>query len=141
MAIRHQRNADLRTDAPPADWFPNLMGREDIPDDIVKAFTILREDVQRLYPQIQAAKADAREAINAQAAPQSVLTTFTEITIGSPTDPAGAVRIRAGRDTPEGVIEGSAWRDVWLRTNAAGITSFLYIKTTEGKTGWVAAAL
>lgn len=135
--IRDVRNSDVLQSAPPSDWFPNLQGRPDVPPEVVEGFRRIREDMQRLYGQVQ----QKPESEQKPEPPKSVLTTFTELTIGSPTDPSAAVRIRVGRGDPETIMEGSSWRDIWLRTDAAGITTFMYVKTTEGKTGWVAAAL
>lgn len=134
-----RRNGDILQQAPPSEWLPNLRGRADVPHVVIDAIERLHEDSQRLYQQLQAKTVEVSTPVPAP----PPLNVFTELLIGSPaTGGTGAVRLRVGRGSPEGIVEGSAFKDVWLRLDAAGITTFLYVKTSgEGKTGWTAAAL
>ncbi len=139
MSTDIRNNRTLLDQAPPSEWLPNLRGRSDVPRVLVDAITRLHEDNQRMYQQLQ----EARASWVTVPAPTPVLgNTFVELNIGAPaTGGTGAVRFRVGRGTPEGVVQGSAFKDVFLRLDGS-LTTFLYVKTTgEGKTGWSAAAL
>jgi|ERR1700738_240580 len=137
-------NRDVLADTTTSDWLPNLKGRADVPEVIVETFRRVMLDLQATQAKLgdHAASIQSLDATVNNPPAQSVLTTFTELSVGSPGTPDGAVRIRVGRGTPEAIVEGSAFRDIWLRTDAVGITTCLYIKTSgEGKTGWTAAAI
>lgn len=129
-----KRNADNLAESPVSDWLPNLKGK-DLPEVVVESFRRLHAGLQALQQKVGANK----PLPVTDAAPQPVLNTFTELNVGSPaTAGAGAVRTRVGQGSPEGLIEGSAFKDVWLRTNGTA-GSFYYLKESgEGKTGWVA---
>lgn len=131
-----KRNAEVLTEAPVSDWKPNLKGK-DIPEVVVEAIRRLHSDVQRVQQKI-------REQVAPPAVvtpPQPVLNTFTELNIGSPaTAGAGSVRVRAGLGDPETVVQGTAYRDVWLRTDSKVPGTFYYLKESgnDDKIGWVA---
>ena len=141
-AIR--RNSDRLAEIQPAsDWLPNLKNKG-LPDVVVDSFRRTHEALQRTQEQLETANkqiATLQRTMTNDQNSQAVLTSFIEMSLGSPSE-GGAVRFRVGRGSPEGVIEGSAFKDVWYRLDAAGITTFMFVKTSgEGKTGWTAAAL
>ena len=130
--IRDVRNNSLPL--PVSEFHENLKGKG-LPDVTIQTFRRIFDDMQSLQRQIQEVKVEP-----VVTPPAPVLTTFTELTIGSPADAAsGAVRIRVGRGTPEAIVQGSAQRDIWFRTDGAAGT-FCYAKETgtDTKTGWVA---
>lgn len=136
MAITDVRsNAENLSGAPASDWLPSLKGK-DLDPVVIDAFRRLHEVTQQIGAQVTQTQ-DAIKQMQAPAAPPvPVLTTFVEFTLGSPQ--TGAIRFRAGRGTPEGVLEGSAQKDVYYRIDGAAGT-FAYVKTSgEGKTGWTA---
>lgn len=137
MAIRDVRNSDmLALSAPPAsDWLPNLKDK-DLDPVVVDAFRRLHEVTQQIGAQVTQTQDTIKQMQSPAPVPVPVLTTFVEFTLGSPQ--TGAIRFRAGRGTPEGVLEGSAQKDIYYRVDGAAGT-FCYAKETgEGKSGWVA---
>lgn len=133
MTTAIKRNADNLTDHPVSDWLPNLKGKE-LPEVVVESFRRLHAGLQALQQKVEANK----PVLVADAVPQPVLNTFTELNVGSPaTAGGGAVKFRTGLGSPEGVIVGSAMKDVWMQLDG-GAGRFFWLKETgEGKSGWI----
>ena len=136
MAITDVRsNKENLAAAPTSDWTPNLKGK-DIQPDLIEAIRRLHENQQNQASALAKANETIKQLQAPTDVPAPVLTTFVEFTLGSPE--TGAVRFRTGRGTPEGVVEGSAQKDIYYRLDG-GIGTFMYIKTAgQGKTGWTA---
>lgn len=136
MATVIKRNADNLAEAPVSDWTPNLKGK-DLPEVVVEAFRRLHGNVQNLQQQLQEMKGQPAVVSNLA---QPILNTFTELNIGSPaTAGGGSVRIRVGLGDPENVVQGTAFRDLWLRVDGTA-KNFGYVKESgqDDKVGWVA---
>lgn len=140
-----RNNRDALADTPTSDWFPNLeskldaLGQEN-KAQVLLAFRRLREDTQRNDERLAALEKQWGAATSTAApAAGGVLTTFTELNVGSPASPAGSVRIRVGLGSPETVVQGSAWRDAWLRSDGkSGEWFYLKESGADDKIGWVA---
>ena len=134
MAIRDVRNTDIAGAFPVSDWQVNLKDK-DIQPAVIDAIRRQHEVTQQLQSQVRELK--ATQPVPAPDPGQSVLATFVELNIGSPgTGGSGAVRFRVGRGSPEGVLEGSAQREIYFQLDSAA-GSFCWTKNTgEGKVGW-----
>src|SRR5436189_10206 len=131
-ALVTRSNDQALETAPPSDWFPNF---ETIKELVVReSIRRLRSDAQRIAQRLDTLE----KLVNAKPVtkPDSVLNSFVELNIGPGDSVSGFVRLRAGHGSPEGVLQGSAGRDAYYRTDGTAAT-FLYLKETgEGTTGW-----
>lgn len=140
QGIIDRNNRDVLAEMPVSDWMPNLKGKG-VPEPIVDSFrrvTLELQAVQRKLADHAQTLTTLDETVN-KPADKTVLTAFTELTVGSPATPEGAVRIRSGKGTPEAVVIGTAQRDIWFQTDG-GAGTFCYAKETgtDTKTGWTA---
>ena len=136
MAITDVRsNKENLAAAPTSDWTPNLKGK-DIEPVVVEAIRRLHENQQNQIMALAKANETIKQLQAPTDAPPPVLTTFVEFTLGSPE--TGAVRFRAGRGSPEGVLEGSANKELYFQIDNPGGQFFWLKDSGEGKINWKA---
>jgi hypothetical protein len=122
-----RRNSELLAQNPASsDYRPNIIGKA--APEVELAFRIMQEKQEA-----QSRRMDNLEkSIPQPAAPDdSKNIHFVELFVGN-------VRFRSGVGTPEGVLVGSAGKDVYFREDG-GVSTCLYLKETgENRTGWQA---
>src|SRR6184192_4036943 len=101
QGIVDRNNRDVLAQASLSDWMPNLRGK-DVPDVVVDSFRRIVSELQSVQSKLNdhAQTIKTLDATVNKPDDKTVLTTFTELSIGSPATPDGAVRIRTGRGSP-----------------------------------------